>query len=168
MTWIQNKKRKSCIRHTALIMGSHYGGLFTIITTSVRGLFSSWDVEFYVSIDPLDFDRKCDGSLPLKEMIKPDPTLIKLFKDIDRSKCRVWALTNAYITVRRVFLMSINCLANRFVQACGGCAGNITVKEPHEIESQGYVKRPSTIRRPDRRPRILRLYISKVRMQTRS
>jgi len=50
------------------------------------------------NVDPLDFDRKCDGSLPLKEMIKPDPAVIKLFKDIDRSKCRVWALTNAYIT----------------------------------------------------------------------
>jgi pyrimidine and pyridine-specific 5'-nucleotidase len=49
-------------------------------------------------VDPLDFDRKCDGSLPLKEMIKPDPVLVKLFKDIDRTKCRVWALTNAYIT----------------------------------------------------------------------
>jgi len=58
--------------------------------------------ELHVPIDPLDFDRKCDGSLPLKEMIKPDPSLIKLFNDIDRSKCRVWALTNAYITVRHV------------------------------------------------------------------
>lgn len=53
---------------------------------------------FTLSIDPLDFDRKCDGSLPLKEMIRPNPALVKLFKDIDRSKCRVWALTNAYIT----------------------------------------------------------------------
>jgi len=57
------------------------------------------------SADPLDFDRKCDASLPLKEMIKPDLALIKLFKDIDRTKCRVWALTNAYITVRHVSLL---------------------------------------------------------------
>jgi len=54
--------------------------------------------DFMLPIDPLDFDRQCDGSLPLKEMIKPDARLIKLFKDIDRTKCRVWALTNAYIT----------------------------------------------------------------------
>ncbi|KAI0081720.1 pyrimidine 5-nucleotidase [Panus rudis PR-1116 ss-1] len=47
-------------------------------------------------VDPLDFDRKCDGSLPLEEMIKPDPGLRKLLEDIDRSKARVWALTNAY------------------------------------------------------------------------
>lgn len=29
-------------------------------------------------------------------MISYDPTLHKLFKDIDRSRARVWALTNAY------------------------------------------------------------------------
>ena len=29
-------------------------------------------------------------------MIKPDPALRQLFLDIDRSKYRVWALTNAY------------------------------------------------------------------------
>jgi len=46
----------------------------------------------------LDFDRKCDGSLPLEEMIKPDPELRKLLQDIDRSKARVWGLTNAYST----------------------------------------------------------------------
>ncbi|KAI0030704.1 pyrimidine 5-nucleotidase [Vararia minispora EC-137] len=48
------------------------------------------------SVDPLDFDRKCDQSLPLEDMIKPDPALRQLFQDIDRTKCRVWALTNAY------------------------------------------------------------------------
>ncbi|KAF5344123.1 hypothetical protein D9758_008849 [Tetrapyrgos nigripes] len=45
---------------------------------------------------PLDFDRKCDGALPLEEMIQYSPSLRKLFEDIDRSKVRVWALTNAY------------------------------------------------------------------------
>lgn len=52
--------------------------------------------------DPLDFDAKCDGSLPLEQMIKYDAPLRQLFKDIDRSKVRVWALTNAYRTVRRL------------------------------------------------------------------
>ncbi|KAL0565054.1 putative suppressor of disruption of TFIIS [Marasmius crinis-equi] len=46
--------------------------------------------------DPLDFDRKCDQALPLEEMIHYKPSLRKLFEDIDRSKFRVWALTNAY------------------------------------------------------------------------
>ncbi len=50
--------------------------------------------------DPLDFDRKCDGSLPLEELLKPDPGLRQLLQDIDRTKARVWGLTNAYHTVR--------------------------------------------------------------------
>lgn len=33
-------------------------------------------------------------------MITPDPSVRKLFLDIDRSKARVWALTNAYEPVR--------------------------------------------------------------------
>ncbi|KAI0732964.1 pyrimidine 5-nucleotidase [Fomitopsis betulina] len=47
-------------------------------------------------IDALDFDRKCDGSLPLEDILKPDLKLQKLLEDIDRSKTRVWGLTNAY------------------------------------------------------------------------
>ncbi|PCH41095.1 pyrimidine 5-nucleotidase [Wolfiporia cocos MD-104 SS10] len=50
------------------------------------------------NIDPLDFNRKCDGSLPLEDALNPDPKLRKLLQDIDRSKARVWALTNAYKT----------------------------------------------------------------------
>ncbi|KAJ3814203.1 pyrimidine 5-nucleotidase [Lentinula lateritia] len=46
--------------------------------------------------DPLDFDRNCDQALPLEEMIFPNPVHRKLLKDIDRSRVRVWALTNAY------------------------------------------------------------------------
>jgi len=47
-------------------------------------------------LDALDFDRKVDGSLPLDRVLKPDPAIRKLLEDIDRSKTRVWALTNAY------------------------------------------------------------------------
>jgi pyrimidine and pyridine-specific 5'-nucleotidase len=54
--------------------------------------------------DVLDFDRKCDGSLPLENMISYNPTMRKLFEDIDRSKARVWALTNAYKPVGTFFL----------------------------------------------------------------
>jgi len=49
-------------------------------------------------VDPIDFDEKCDGSLPLEQMLKPNPLVRRLLQDIDRSKCRVWALTNAYRT----------------------------------------------------------------------
>ncbi|KAG6866441.1 hypothetical protein C0991_003959 [Blastosporella zonata] len=47
-------------------------------------------------LDPLEFDRQCDGSLPLEDMITFDPNTCKLFEDLDRSKVRVWGLTNAY------------------------------------------------------------------------
>lgn len=50
-------------------------------------------------LDALDFNEKCDGSLPLEDMIDPDPSVRELFQDIDRGKARVWALTNAYKTV---------------------------------------------------------------------
>ncbi|KAL5508283.1 SDT1 [Sanghuangporus vaninii] len=48
-------------------------------------------------VDTLDFDRRCDQSLPLKDMIGPVPAVRKLLQDIDRTKVRVWALTNAYV-----------------------------------------------------------------------
>ncbi|KAI5893475.1 pyrimidine 5-nucleotidase [Schizophyllum commune H4-8] len=63
---------------------------YTEYGLALRGLVRHHEV------DPIDFDRKCDGSLPLEQIIKPDPALRKLFEDIDRSKVRVWALTNAY------------------------------------------------------------------------
>lgn len=48
------------------------------------------------AVDALDFDRKCDGSLPLEDMISYNPAVRKVFEDIDCSKARIWALTNAY------------------------------------------------------------------------
>ncbi|ELU37789.1 Hydrolase domain-containing protein [Rhizoctonia solani AG-1 IA] len=48
---------------------------------------------------PLDFDAKVDASLPLEELLTPDPTVRRLLEDIDTSKVRIWALTNAYKTV---------------------------------------------------------------------
>ncbi|KAJ2936703.1 hypothetical protein H1R20_g390, partial [Candolleomyces eurysporus] len=63
---------------------------YTQYGLALRGLTRHHDV------DPLDFDQKCDGSIPLEEMISFSPELRKLFEDIDRSKVRVWALTNAY------------------------------------------------------------------------
>lgn len=52
------------------------------------------------SEDGLDFDRKCDQSLPLEELLTEDTKVRQLLEDMDRSKTRVWALTNAYVTVR--------------------------------------------------------------------
>ena len=50
--------------------------------------------------DPLDFDSKCDGALPLETMLAPDPAVRQLLLDIDRNKAQVWGMTNAYQTVR--------------------------------------------------------------------
>jgi len=63
---------------------------YTQYGLALRGLTRHHD------IDPMDFDRKCDRTLPLEQLIKPNPALLQLFKDLDRSKVRVWALTNAY------------------------------------------------------------------------
>jgi len=63
---------------------------YTQYGLALRGLTRHHD------IDPLDFDRKCDGSLPLEDMISYSPSLRKLIEDINRSKVRVWGLTNAY------------------------------------------------------------------------
>ncbi|KAG2141787.1 pyrimidine 5-nucleotidase [Suillus bovinus] len=63
---------------------------YTQYGLALRGLMRHHD------IDPMDFDQKCDGTLPLDDLIKPDPRLRKLFQDLDRTKVRVWALTNAY------------------------------------------------------------------------
>ncbi|KAG8903970.1 hypothetical protein FRB99_002449 [Tulasnella sp. 403] len=51
---------------------------------------------YYTSYDPLDFDRKCDGSLPLEDILQPNYRTRKLLQDLDRKKTQVWALTNAY------------------------------------------------------------------------
>lgn len=63
---------------------------YTEYGLALRGLTRHHD------IDPMDFDQKCDGTLPLEDLIKPNSSLRKLFQDLDRSKVRVWALTNAY------------------------------------------------------------------------
>jgi len=60
------------------------------------------------SIDPMDFEAKCFASLPLEDMLSPDPLTKELLADIDRSKCRVWAFTNAYRTHAERVLQALN------------------------------------------------------------
>lgn len=57
---------------------------------AIRGLVK------HHQIDPLDYDEKCDMALPLDEILRPDPALVSLLSRLDRTKCRVIALTNAY------------------------------------------------------------------------
>ena len=49
-------------------------------------------------VDPMDYNAKVDDALPLQEAIKPNLQLRKLLEDIDKSKVRLWLLTNAYVT----------------------------------------------------------------------
>jgi pyrimidine and pyridine-specific 5'-nucleotidase len=49
-------------------------------------------------IDPLEFNREVDDALPLDDILKPEPRLRKLLEDIDRSKVKMWLLTNAHVT----------------------------------------------------------------------
>lgn len=57
---------------------------------AIRGLVK------HHQIDPLDYDRKCDASLPLDDILQPDHQIKRLLTDIDRTRVRVFALTNAY------------------------------------------------------------------------
>lgn len=50
----------------------------------------------------LDYDAQCDAALPLETVLKPSAEMQALLKDIDRSRFRVWALTNAYYNVSRL------------------------------------------------------------------
>lgn len=50
------------------------------------------------NIDPVDFDARCDASLPLEQILLPDPVVQDLISSLDRTKCQVVALTNSYKT----------------------------------------------------------------------
>jgi len=62
---------------------------------AIRGL-----QQHHPKFDAEDFDRSCDGALPLEDLLSNDVQLQQLLKDIDRSKVKVMALTNAYKPVR--------------------------------------------------------------------
>lgn len=60
---------------------------------AIRGLV------MHHKIDALEYDSKCDATLPLDTVLKPNESHKEMLRSLDRSKCRVWALTNAYKTV---------------------------------------------------------------------
>lgn len=94
-------------------------------------LSSLFRAKLGVLADALDFDSKCDGSLPLEDILKPDPKLRKLLEDIDRSKTRVWALTNAY--------QSVSVWTARYVESP-------TPTVPHSTPNASYTSSVSRIR----------------------
>lgn len=48
-------------------------------------------------IDPLEYNAKVDDALPLDDIIRPSDELKQLLADIDKTKVRLWLLTNAYV-----------------------------------------------------------------------
>ncbi|KAL2397905.1 Suppressor of disruption of TFIIS [Exophiala dermatitidis] len=49
-------------------------------------------------IDAMDFNRKVDDALPLDELLSPDPEIRQILETFDKSKVKMWLLTNAHIT----------------------------------------------------------------------
>lgn len=75
---------------------------YTEYGLAIRGLVR------HHKVDPLDYDKHCDAALPLETVLAPNPRLQQMLKDIDRTKVRVWALTNAYVNVSsRSFLVHV-------------------------------------------------------------
>ncbi|KAH0434281.1 pyrimidine 5'-nucleotidase [Colletotrichum camelliae] len=48
-------------------------------------------------IDPLEYNSKVDDALPLEDILQYNPELRELLEDVDKSKCTMWLLTNAYV-----------------------------------------------------------------------
>ncbi|KAK1507002.1 pyrimidine 5'-nucleotidase [Colletotrichum tamarilloi] len=48
-------------------------------------------------IDPLEYNAQVDDALPLEDILSPNPELRELLEDVDKSKCTMWLLTNAYV-----------------------------------------------------------------------
>lgn len=60
------------------------------------------------NIDALEYDKRCNQSVPLEQMLSPDPVVRRLLLDLDRTKVRVWAFTNAYVEVCKEITSSVN------------------------------------------------------------
>lgn len=49
-------------------------------------------------IDPLEYNAQVDDAIPLESILEPDLDLRRFLQSFDRSKIRLWLLTNAYKT----------------------------------------------------------------------
>ncbi|KAK4705405.1 hypothetical protein P7C70_g786, partial [Phenoliferia sp. Uapishka_3] len=103
----------------------HY---YTEYGLAIRGLVRHHDV------DPLDYDKECDAALPLEEVLKFNPELKAMLQDIDRTKYRVWALTNAYVN-HAVRVLKLLQLDDQFegVVSCDYGAGEFSCKPEAEF-----------------------------------
>ncbi|GAA5847640.1 hypothetical protein JCM5353_004169 [Sporobolomyces roseus] len=104
---------------------------YTEYGLAIRGLVR------HHKVDPLDYDKHCDAALPLETVLKPNPQLQQLLKDVDRRKVRVWALTNAYVN-HAVRVLSLLGLSEYFegVVSCDYGAGEFSCKPEAEFFNQ--------------------------------
>ncbi|GAA6015365.1 hypothetical protein JCM11491_000400 [Sporobolomyces phaffii] len=104
---------------------------YTEYGLAIRGLVR------HHKVDPLDYDKHCDAALPLETVLKPDPELQRLLRDVDRTKVRVWALTNAYVN-HAVRVLSLLGLTEYFegVVSCDYGAGEFSCKPEREFFDQ--------------------------------
>jgi pyrimidine and pyridine-specific 5'-nucleotidase len=57
----------------------------------------------YHQVDPMSFNKQVDDALPLEEILKEDLELQQTLARFDRTRVKLWLLTNAHIThARRV------------------------------------------------------------------
>lgn len=68
---------------------------------AIRGL-----VEHH-KVDPAEYDLQCDSALPLGSVLTVNESLQRLLGDIDRTKYRVWCLTNAQANVGTPQLLTL-------------------------------------------------------------
>lgn len=74
-------------------------------------------------------------------MIQPDPSVRKLFRDINRNKARVWALTNAYEThaMRVLRILNVDDLIDGLV-SCDYSDANFSCKPERDYYDQALAK----------------------------
>ncbi|KAK0108689.1 hypothetical protein ONS95_003481 [Cadophora gregata] len=82
------KNTLSLDQEAALKLHTKYHNEYSLI---VEGLAQNH------SISPLHFNSHVDDALPLEDLLEPDPELRKMLQDIDKSKVKLWLLTNAYV-----------------------------------------------------------------------
>ncbi|GAA5976421.1 hypothetical protein JCM11641_006006 [Rhodosporidiobolus odoratus] len=98
----------------------HY---YTEYGLAIRGLVR------HHKVDPLDYDKHCDAALPLETVLAPDSRLQSLLNSVDREKCHVWAVTNAYVN-HAVRVLELTGLTKYFegVVSCDYGAGEFSCK----------------------------------------
>lgn len=52
----------------------------------------------YHQVDPMYFNKQVDDSLPLEDLLEEDVQLQQTFARFDRTKVKLWLLTNAHVT----------------------------------------------------------------------